>query len=421
MLLMIHMIPKVFIMLPMLILAPLAMIAILVLFIKLCYKRPLVAGIVILLPVLFLASFFVIRQRPFRHWHNVSMDWNLSSSDNGGAAVARVNSIEEPVNLSLPQPENAAAIWTPGIEDEFEASIYPSELSAVRSLGLHIGEPLRRVFGETSPSRFILFQGAHERGLIEQFGKAITKMFPDIGWTIAPETVAVQPDQVGVRVDLIKVQTQKAPWMSNSQNEMTSGTIQATVLAGDKHESMEARFVEKPWVEDFSGFLNTKPDSRFIIAKSSESCMSEAEANSQAVQNACAQVADILGQASLRQSGIPVSFAKPVNPGDILEGGFILDRFVQSFNGAAGKIWRQALLIDASTDKLKNLARQKAIIAQVRKRHFAGMFFSVAGLIVLITVVYAFLNAATKGYYTWSLRIAGALFALVLIILLLVK
>ena len=406
MLLMIHMMPKVFIMLPMLILAPLAMIAILVLFIKLCYKRPSVAGVVILLPVLLLASFFVIRQRPFRHWRNVSMDWNSSSSDNGGAAVARVNSIEEPVNLSLPQSENAAAIWTPGIEDEFEASIYPSELSAVRSLGLHIGEPLRRVFGETSPSRFILFQGAHERGLIEQFGKAITKMFPDISWTIAPETVAVQPDQVGVRVDLIKVQTQKAPWMNSSQNEMASGTIQATVLAGDKHESMEARFVEKPWVEDFSGFLNTKPDSRFIIAKSSESCMSEA---------------DMLGQASLRQSGIPVSFAKPVSPGDILEGGFILDRFVQSFNGAAGKIWRQALLIDASTDKLKNLARQKATIAQVRKRHFAGMFFSVAGLIVLITVVYAFLNAATKGYYTWSLRIAGALFALVLIILLLVK
>jgi hypothetical protein len=420
MLLMIHMMPKVFIMLPMLILVPLAMIAILVLFIKLCYKRPSVAGIVILLPVLILASFFVIRQRPYRRWRNVSMDWNSSGSDNGGAAVVRVNSIEEPVNFSLPQPENAAAIWTPGIEDEFEASIYPSELSAVRSLGLHIGEPLRRVFGETSPSRFILFQGAHERGLIEQFGKAISKTFQDISWTIAPETVAVQPDQVGVRVDLIKVQTQKAPWMRNSQNEMTSGTIQATVLAGDKHESMEARFVEKPWVEDFSGFLNTKPNSRFIIAKSSESCMSEAEANNQAIQNACAQVADMLGQASLRRSGVPVSFAKPVSSGDILEGGFILDRFVQSFNGAAGKIWRQALLIDASTDKLKNLARQKAIIAQVRKRHFTGIFFSVAGLIVLITAVYAFLNAATKGYYTWSLRIAGALFALVLIILLLV-
>jgi len=148
--------------------------------------------------------------------------------------------------------------------------------------------------------------------------------------------------------------------------------------------------------------------------------MTEAEANNQAVQNACAQVADMLGQNSPRRSGGPISFAKPVNSTDILEGGFILDRFVQSFEGTAGKIWRQALLIDASAGKLKKLARQKAVIAQARKMTWARMFFSIAGLIVLITVVYAFLNAATKGYYAWSLRIAGFVFALVVIILLLV-
>jgi hypothetical protein len=93
---------------------------------------------------------------------------------------------------------------------------------------------------------------------------------------------------------------------------------------------------------------------------------------------------------------------------------------VQSLEGSAGKIWRQALLVDTSAEKLKNLARQKAIIAQARKTGFAKMFFSILGLIVLITVVYVFLNAATKGYYAWSLRIAGVVFALVVIILLLV-
>lgn len=148
--------------------------------------------------------------------------------------------------------------------------------------------------------------------------------------------------------------------------------------------------------------------------------MTEAEANQQAVQNACAQVADMLDQTLPRRSGVPVSFAKPVNSADILEGNFILDRFVQSFQGAAGKIWRQALLVDVSTEKLKNLAQRKAIIALARKTGFARMFFSVIGLIVLITAVYAFLNAATKGYYVWSLRIAGVVFAFVVIILLLV-
>jgi len=230
----------------------------------------------------------------------------------------------------------------------------------------------------------------------------------------------VQPDEVGVRIDIVKVQAYPVPWPDGLEKEMTSGTIQASVLAGDKQASVKAEFVDKPWVEDFSDFLNTRPNSRFIIAKSAESCMTEAEANQQAVQNACSQVADLLGQTSLGLSGVPVSFAKPVNSADILDGNFILDRFVQSFEGTAGKIWRQALLVDASTEKLKNLAQRKAIIARARKTSFVGMFFSIAGLIVLITVVYAFLNAATKGYYAWSLRIAGVVFAVVVIILLLV-
>jgi hypothetical protein len=402
MMLMIHMIPKVFIMLPMLILPLFAVIAVLVLLVKLCSKRPWIGVIAALLFLPLIAIFFLRVSS-----HSFEADRTFTYS--------------EPEQISTESQKSTAAIWLPGIEDEFEANIYPSKLSAVRSLGLHIAEPLRRAFGETSPSGFILFQGAHERGLVEEFGRAISKTFPEIQWKIAPETVAVQPDEVGIRIDIVKVNTHPAPWKSGSENEMTAGTVQATVLAADRQASMSAEFVEKPWVEDFSGFLNTRPNSRFIIAKSSHSCMTEAEANNQAVRSACTQIAEILGQASLHRSGVPVSFAKPVNSGDILEGGFVLDRFVQSFNGTAGKIWRQALLVDASAEKLKNLAQRKAVIARVRKRHFAGMFFSITGLIVLITVVYVFLNAATKGYYTWSLRIAGAVFALVLIILLLVK
>jgi len=377
----------------------LAVIAVIIIFIKLCSKRPWIAVIMALGLLLLLAPLFILitSYRSVRHQTEVSMGSTLPPSE-----------------------ETTTAIWLPGIEDEFEANIYSSKLSAVRSLGLHIGKPVRQVFGETSPSGFILFQGDHDRGLLDEFGRAIAKTFPDANWTIAPETVAVQPDEVGIRIDIVKVQTHPAPWLSGSENEMATGTIQASVLAGDKQASMKAEFVDKPWVDDFSGFLNTRPNSRFIIAKSAESCMTEAEANQQAVQNACTLVADMLGQTSLGISGVPVSFAQAVNSADILDGNFILDRFVQSFEGTAGKIWRQALLVDASAEKLKNLAQRKAIIARARKKSFAGMFFSIIGLIVLITVVYAFLNAATKGYYAWSLRIAGIVFALVVIILLLV-
>ena len=391
--------PTIFIMIPALILLLLAVIGVIVLSIKLCSKRPWLALAVIMALLVFplFAWFFV--SMPRRH-------------------------ISEQVYFepqSIQSKRATTAIWLPGIEDEFESDVYPSKLSAVRSLGLHIGEPVRQVFGETSPSGFILFKGAYEIGFIEEFGKAIAKTFPDANWTIAPETVAVQPDEVGIRIDIVNVQTHPAPWMSGSENEMTTGTVQASVLAADKQASVKAGFVDKPWVENLSVFLmNRRMDGRFILAKSTESCMTEAEANNQAVQNACAQVADMLGQNSPRRSGVPISFARPVNSADILEGGFILDRFVQSFEGTAGRIWRQALLIDASAEKLKKLAQRKAVVARNRRSTWARMFFSIIGLIVLITVVYAFLNAATKGYYTWSLRIAGVVFALVVIILLIV-
>lgn len=401
MMLMIHMMPKAFFMLPVLILLLFVVIGVILLSVKVCSKRPWI-GIIIALGLLLIVPYYVLvlPHRPVNHHMNVILP-----------------------SKRPPSQETTTSIWLPGIEDEFQADIYPSKLAAIRSLGLRIAEPVKQVYGETSPSGFVLFQGAHERGLLEEFAKAITRTFTDTKWTIAPETVAVQPDEVGIRIDIVNVHTHPAPWMSGSENEMTTGTVRASVLAGDRQASMSAEFVDKPWVEDFSGFLNTRPDSRFVIAKSAQSCLTEAEANQQAVQNACSQVADMIGQTlpqRPRRSGVPVSFVKPVNSTDILEGNFILDRFVQSLEGSAGKIWRQALLVDTSAEKLKNLARQKAIIAQARKTGFAKMFFSILGLIVLITVVYVFLNAATKGYYVWSLRIAGVVFALVVIILLLV-
>jgi hypothetical protein len=385
-------------MLPVLILLLFVVIGVIVLSIKLCTKRPWIVVILALGLLLLVVPFFILNlsHRPASYHTEVTLPSTLPSSE-----------------------QTTTSIWLPGIEDEFKANIYPSKVSAVRSLGLRIGKPVRQVFGDAWPSGIILFQGAHDRGLIEEFGRAIVDKFPGANWTIAPETVAVQPDEVGIRIDLSNVQTQAASWLSGSRT--TNGTVWANVLAGDKKSSIKAEFVEKPWVEDLSGFLmKRRMAGRFIITRSAESCMSEAEANNQAVQNACAQIADMIGDTSQRQSGVPISFYRPINSTDILEGEFILDRFVQNFEGTTGKIWRQALLLDVSPEKLKSLAMRKAVIAQARKTGFARMFFSIVGLIALITVVYAFLNAATKGYYVWSLRIAGVVFALVVIILLLV-
>jgi len=383
------------IMLPILILLLFAVIAVMIFFIKLCSKRPWIAVIVplVVLPLFALGV------------------WNVSYRQ----VVPVYEHLHRVPNSTGSEP-TTAAIWMPGVEDEFEASVYPSRPSAVRSLGLRISEPVRQVFGnQASPSRMILFEGALGRELVEEFGRAITREIPDIRWSIEPETVAVAADEVGIRLDLMKMQTHSAPWLGESQGEITSGTIQATVLASDKRASIKADFVDKPWIENFYGFWNSRPNTRIVIAKSAESCLTQTQANRQAVEDACAQLTELLGQAPRAQA--TPGLTRKVTSTDVLEGDFILDRFVQSFDGRAGKIWRQALLIDASVGKIEQLALRKAVVARAMKMSLARMFFSVVGLLVLITVVYAFLNAATKGYYAWSLRIAGAVLALVVIIL----
>jgi hypothetical protein len=186
-------------------------------------------------------------------------------------------------------------------------------------------------------------------------------------------------------------------------------------MAGNRQIGINAEFEEKPWIENFYGAWNNRPSTHLIIAKSSESSISEGGANHQAIADACNQLTQLLRQTPLAQA--TPSLPRNVTSNDILERDFIVDRFTQNFDGRAGKIWRQALLIDASAGKLEQLARHKATVTRRVRLTWARMVGSVIGLLTLITLVYAFLNAATRGYYTWSLRIAGIVLAAAVIIL----
>jgi hypothetical protein len=378
----------------MLVLLLLAVMAVIVALTKGSSKGSWVAGIIALVILSMFAVAFFFKPAPHRRVEHV---------------VDNVYQRAQPTG-----PEDAKAIWLPGIEDEFEANLYPSKLSAVRSLGLRVGEPIQQLFGDQQwPNKGILFQGNHDRDLLDEFIKTAARTFPQTQWTIAPETVAVQPNEVGVRLDLS--QTGPAPWQSSPESNLTRGTFRASVLAGSRQTSINAEFEEKPWIENFYGAWNNQPNRQLIVAKSAESCLTEGEANSQAIADACNQLTKLLRETSQAQA--TPTLPRNVTSNDILEGDFIDDRFAQNFDGRAGKIWRQALLIDASVGKLEELAHHKTAVARAKKWSWARMVGSVVGLLALITVVYAFLNAATKGYYAWSLRIAGIVLAAAVIIL----
>jgi hypothetical protein len=386
---------KIFLILPIFLLI-FAIIALIVSFFKLGSKRPWFALIAVSLILLLFAP--AVLHIPGRHIF----------SHRPILSVEPIPAFSE---------DTKTAIWLPGIEDEFEANVYPSMKSAVRGIGSRIDISVRKLIKETdSPLRITLFQEISDRGLILELKKAIQKAVPEATCAVEDDLRNLKPNEVGVTMWVAGMGSQAAPWARSPDITVAEGNIEVNVFTVDDNVLAQTHFIEKPWVEDFSSFSNTKSNGRFIIARSADSCMTEAEANRQAVENACKHITTMLDKASRQLSKIPISYTHPVNSADIFDGDFVLDRFVQGFEGTAGRIWRQALLVDVSTEKLTKLAHRKAAMIRATKKTWARMSFSIFGLIILITVVYAFLNAATKGYYVWSLRIAGMVLFLVAII-----
>jgi hypothetical protein len=329
------------------------------------------------------------------------------------------------VEWTMPRPAQEASrssIWSEGMEDQFEADLYPSKAAAAKALGGRIAEPIRRMMADPNESiQIILFQQDDDRDVVMEFGQGMEKKLPGVRHSIEAAWRKLNPGEVGVtfrfsvppltaRYPMPKYGGRPVATLGN--HSVGNGEITATASVGDKQTSNSVRFVVKPWVDDFAGFASMIPEGQFIVARSVETCTSENEARQQAMEDARQQLDRLVG-------------AKPTTPGrppaavttkDIQEGGFIADTFVQSFEGSAGKIWRQAMLIDVSAPKLAWLNTRTVHIAQVVRATWARTVLSALGVLVLILVTYFFLNMATRGYYEWSLRIAGVVLAVLAIV-----
>ncbi len=385
---------------PMLIILLVIVIPLLILFIKLCIKKPKIAITLALVPVtcvilvlLFFVSFPVHRR------------------------VSHVTYQEaQPIWESSRYQQSTSPIWSEGIEDQFEADVYPSRVSAVRSVSKRIGEQFRHVMIDSQqPDSIVVLQTSRNSEFVEILRDSILKQYPEMRCRIDIDMTPVQQNEVGILLEKTRTHSVHLP----QGNDIVSGTFGVTISNQSRKTMITVDFVEKPWVENFSDFMNVQPDKQYIVAKSSESCLAPGEADQQAMEDACVQVSRMLNDYPRPiRHGVNYVSGQKANPADIQESDMVIDKFVQSFDGSAGKIWRQAILLDVSPEKLNQLADKIAGITRVRREHRLSTIGSIAGLFVLITIVYIFLNAATKGYYAWSLRIVGVVLALILIFLL---
>ena len=388
---------------PMLIILLVVVIPLLVLFIRLCIKKPKVAAIIAVVPLLLILTlFWFVPVRRAVHTANSEINQIPQYQDTSSQSVIVNNG-----------STNQSPIWSEGIDDQFDADVYPSKESAARSVAKKLDkESLNLSIDLEQIESIIIYRGSSEAELVEILRDTILNLYPGIKCRIDETGGLPENNEIGMSLNVTKGSKKYVDGVFLSE----SYSFQATISYQMRSRVINIDYVEKPWVENFSSFVNSQPDKHYIVAKSRETCQSPEQANQQSINDAWTQILPLIHNKIKNE----LSFNRSLtfSPDDI-PGGMIVDKFVQGFDGSVSKIWRQATLLDVSPEKLNLLANSIVTRRRVMQETTWKTIFSIAGLFVLITIVYAFLNAATRGYYSWSLRIIGVILAAIFLIIIL--
>ncbi|MCF7972203.1 MAG: hypothetical protein K9N55_00140 [Phycisphaerae bacterium] len=370
-----------------------AFVLLLVFIIKRAGKKAL-----ILIPIMILGVLFV----PFISWQKTT----------------RVSSLYSPDFGMLQHVQNHSAIWNEAIDDYLEADHYASMQDAARFLAKTlVGE----VQNGTTCNRMVVY------GLNPVTSRALNT-FSDVirsqlnlsdvrAESIRPSVLPSEPNLAICILDVPKQQHSER--LVNGLNISNStGTLRLHVENPSDIMDRSVEFLEKDWINSLSRLQN-QGHSAVMVARSSDSCMDEAEAIDQAMAQAATMVQNLLRQAYRTQPVLDQEIK--VTPQDLLASQLVADQFTQSLRTSTARVWRHAVLLSLQPGPLESLLQQKTRQIQHMHRNWARSLMSLAGLALVVFIVYIFLNAATKGYYVWSLRVIAAVTILGIVVVLLLS
>jgi hypothetical protein len=178
----------------------------------------------------------------------------------------------------------------------------------------------------------------------------------------------------------------------------------------------------KRWVDDWPGFVNSLQSSGglpelFIRAESKGPCVSESEARQEAIADAARQLEPVvLARATMIAGPMPLSEVEAQVLAALRSGRLISDQHLVRTDKSYGSLWTCSLLVDRSPLATDPIVQRLIESSRAKLATGTTQWLSVAALTVVVVLLYAFLNAATKGYFVWRLR-AVALLALIAAVL----
>jgi hypothetical protein len=334
-----------------------------------------------------------------------------------------------------PQFDETATRTTPPATADFLgermlADVYPSRSAAVDALAdvlpdyvrtaADLGEPIEAIIisSEQSFERRVgrMTEGAGGGRVDEQImshvQQSLSVAFPNARVVLeGAQEEALPPgrDHI-VRVHVNHKQVEQPDAFGRS----IGGEIAVTASGRARSPApLAPRYLDKPWVEQFDAFRQSRSGRDWLLAASGEVAVSEREAQRQAMDDAVRQLEPMVAN----------KMPPPPPTGSVVLGknwlrdfirtnlqtnGMIADRFTQRIARPYGAtIHREHLLLEVSEPHLAKLAGSAEVRLLQSHRTSRTTLASMVGLLVVITVVYLVLNSITKGYYTGRLRAAG--------------
>ncbi|CAN5665420.1 hypothetical protein BH09PLA1_BH09PLA1_34720 [soil metagenome] len=278
--------------------------------------------------------------------------------------------------------------------ETFQADLYPSQRTAVIRLTQQLAEQIKQ-----NCATIDTIQITNEApGLREALGHE----FPQAKLGSEPGAIAF----------VVAIESQ----------DPKHGHVVVNAVGKDVAVTASAKFVEKPWADDWTLFQNANSSKRYMIANSTEPCASEQEAIESARDQAVELLFPIVNatmSANAAQSSEVIRVSKSwirnrikysvqSNASKVL----VADQFVQRFQRPYGDVWQASILLDASQPNIQLLNQSYDKTATAQYSNKAKTWSAMAGIAIVIGLLYAFVNAVTRGYFMWRLRAVAILAAI---------
>ncbi len=308
--------------------------------------------------------------------------------------------------------------WVLQADRKFQADVYPSPQAAAGALAGQLLEQLDAVVPEGVTVKQVKVCGNSDPAVLSELASTVRAQ---LGWakiTVQPTGAASKPaDHTDQQMIVVQIDhSSSGRHETNTESSETKTMLRVSLTGAAGQMQRDTMVLDKPWVENLDQFESSRqPRRNFVVGYSRQLCSSPAQAGRDAIKDAVARLETHIR----RQLGSGITGRWPGFAGDDTEwlqdrietelrtGQFIVDRFSQKFQRPYGQVWRQAVLVDASPENIAKLANGCMAMLTASRASIFQTALSIFGLMVLICLVYLFLNAATRGYYVWSLRVAG--------------